>query len=103
MLLFASCPVQWEMATGMRAFADVPKFLLAAAVLRDKARPEWPAGSSSSAFLAAALAAAGPVEHSDGSSSVLVPELTPPMAYRRLAEACWAQEPQDRWARHPGV
>ncbi|KAF8061104.1 BAK1 [Scenedesmus sp. PABB004] len=81
----------YELATGLRAFADVPKAMLGAAVVRDRARPEWPEGGRglalAAAVAAAAVAAAG-----------LAPgqELRPPISYRQLAEACWAHEPQDR-------
>lgn len=73
------------------AAADVPKAMLGAAVVRDAARPDWPEGSScmqAAAFAAVAAAAAGlpggaDLEH-------------PPMHYRQLTEACWAQNPADR-------
>jgi hypothetical protein len=32
-----------------------------------------------------------------GGDAAAVPELFPPAEYRRLAEACWQHEPQDRW------
>lgn len=75
------------MATGLRAFSDVPKALVGAAILRDRARPEWPDGSSTmNAVVAAAAAAAG----------TNVNEVMPPAAYRELVAACWAHEARDR-------
>ena len=69
--------------------ADVPKALVGAAILRDQARPEWPDSSSTvRAVVAAAAAVAGAAAH----------EASPPMAYRELANACWAHEARDRWA-----
>lgn len=69
--------------------ADVPKALVGAAILRDKARPEWPDGSSMSALVtAAAAAAAGADAH----------EYMPPTAYRELTAACWDHEARARWA-----
>lgn len=65
----------------------MPKALVAAVVLRDQARPEWPDSSTINLVVAAAAAAAGAVAH----------EATPPMAYRELAGACWAHEARDRW------
>ncbi|KAF6261882.1 hypothetical protein COO60DRAFT_712878 [Scenedesmus sp. NREL 46B-D3] len=82
----------WELATGRRAFSEVPRVMLGAAVVRDAARPEWPEGSSvahAAAFAAAAAAAAGlPCAAAD--------DAHPPQHYRRLTEACWAQDPADR-------
>ena len=67
--------------------ADVPKALVAAVVLRDQARPEWPDSSSMiNLVVSAAAAAAGATAH----------EGMPPMAYRELAAACWAHEARDR-------
>jgi len=74
----------------------VPKALLGAAVLRDRARPEWPDESSTvNAVAAAAAAAAGAPVH----------EVMPPQAYRQLTHSCWAHEARDRWvdARGDGV
>jgi hypothetical protein len=69
--------------------SDVPKALVAAVVLRDQARPEWPDSSSMiNLVVSAAAAAAGATAH----------EGMPPMAYRELAAACWAHEARDRWA-----
>jgi hypothetical protein len=69
--------------------ADVPKALVGAAILRDKARPEWPDGSSMSNMVtAAAAAAAGAEAH----------ECMPPTAYRELTAACWDHEARARWA-----
>lgn len=69
--------------------ADVPKALVAAVVLRDQARPEWPDSSSMiNLVVSAAAAAAGASAH----------EGMPPMAYRELAASCWAHEARDRWA-----
>lgn len=65
--------------------------MLGAAVVRDKARPEWPDGSSANqvvALVAATAAAAG--------TSTSGPDLLPPLAYRQLTEACWAHEAKDR-------
>ncbi|WIA23479.1 hypothetical protein OEZ85_000224 [Tetradesmus obliquus] len=81
----------WELATGRRAFSDVPKAMLGAAVVRDAARPEWPEGSScmhAAAFAAAAAAAVGLLGGADF--------VHPPSHYRQLTEACWAQNPADR-------
>lgn len=67
--------------------ADVPKALVGAAILRDQARPEWPDSSSTvRAVVTAAAAVAGASAH----------EASPPMAYRELANACWAHEARDR-------
>lgn len=70
--------------------SDVPKVMLGAAVVRDHARPEWPEGSSVMHAVAAAAAAAA-------AADAAVHETLPPLAFRQLAEECWAHEPQDRW------
>eukprot|EP00879_Flechtneria_rotunda_P004605 GHRR01004861.1.p1 GENE.GHRR01004861.1~~GHRR01004861.1.p1 ORF type:complete len:266 (+),score=124.60 GHRR01004861.1:860-1657(+) len=70
--------------------ADVPKAMLGATVVRDRARPEWPEGNSMFQAVAAAAAAAS---DADDSTSL---DVVPRMAYRELAEACWAHEPRNR-------
>lgn len=69
--------------------ADVPKALVGAAILRDKARPEWPDGSSMCVMVTAAAAAAAGAE---------ADECMPPTAYRELTAACWDHEARARWA-----
>jgi serine/threonine protein kinase len=61
----------WETMTGQRAFAGVPIPLLPHEVAREGLRPTWPT----------TLARQSPV----------YPQL------QRLAEACWAGNPVDRW------
>jgi hypothetical protein len=80
------------------AVADIPKALLGAAVVRDGVRPIWP-GSSSGNVAAAGTAATSSTPASQGDAAAAAPpaELFPPAEYRRLAEACWQHEPQDRW------
>lgn len=59
----------YEIVTGRRAYASVPIPLLPHEVAMRGLRPEWPQHLP--------LECAG---------------------IQRLAEACWAQEPQSRWA-----
>lgn len=80
-------------------FAGVPKAMLGATVVRDKARPEWPANSNYfdpiAAAVAGAVAGAGVGGTAAAAATVQV-AMQPPMEYRQLAEACWAHDPQDR-------
>jgi hypothetical protein len=97
----------------MRTPTDVPKWLLGAAVLRDRSRPAWPAAWHDAAAAAVAATRAGPQADaaaardraaassagSSGGPAAAEPAaagLTPPLEYRQLAEACWAHEAQDR-------
>ncbi|WIA33945.1 hypothetical protein OEZ86_007040 [Tetradesmus obliquus] len=91
----------YHMATGRRVFADVPKALLGAAVVRDGLRPAWPSNSNSSSSSSSEAAAAGTSSASAAQQQQqlfgnMAAELAPPLEYRRLAEACWQHEPQDR-------
>jgi hypothetical protein len=74
------CCVQWEVATGGKAFAGIPKPLLGHCVISQGMRPTWPPavrqqGAGGGRSGAAALAWSGIIA---------------------LTERCWAQEPQDR-------
>eukprot|EP00878_Enallax_costatus_P011777 GHUV01012293.1.p1 GENE.GHUV01012293.1~~GHUV01012293.1.p1 ORF type:complete len:661 (+),score=240.23 GHUV01012293.1:500-2482(+) len=83
----------WEMATGDKAFAGVAKAMLGATVVRDRARPEWPSSNghwNPVAFTAAAMSCDG------GRAPCISADVQPPIGYRKLTEACWAHEPQDR-------
>ncbi|KAF6252064.1 hypothetical protein COO60DRAFT_1673833 [Scenedesmus sp. NREL 46B-D3] len=86
----------WDLATGQRAFEDVPKVLLGAAVVRDRLRPAWlgTEASSSSGGFPGATTCQQQQQGVPGADDA--GELQPPLGFRRLAEACWAHQPQDR-------
>ncbi|KAF6255314.1 kinase-like domain-containing protein [Scenedesmus sp. NREL 46B-D3] len=72
----------YHVATGRRVFANIPKALLGAAVVRDGLL-----------LLAAGTSSLSAAQQQPGEAPA---ELHPPLDYRRLAEACWQHEPQDR-------
>lgn len=74
---------------GLLPHAGVAKAMLGAAVVRDKARPEWPTSSSYTKHHGLY-----PLDPPGGKDDFL----QPPQAYRQLAEQCWAHEPHDRSA-----
>jgi hypothetical protein len=90
--------------------ADIPNALLRAAVVRDGVRPIWP-GSSGGNMAAAGATGTSSVpagqqqqqQGGDAAAAAAVLELFPPAEYRRLAEACWQHEPQDRWGLRPAL
>lgn len=76
------------------AIAGVAKPMLGALVVRDRARPQWP--SSSGHWNPLALTAAA-LSGDEGGALSVATDVHPPIGYRQLTEACWAQEAQDRY------
>jgi hypothetical protein len=90
---------------AMFMLADIPKALLGAAIIRDRVRPAWPGTASSSCGYPGATTWHQQQQQQQqrqqqqgldaevGSDD----DVQPPREFRRLAEACWAHEPQDRY------